>query len=182
MVRFRSSLVARLKSPPLGLVTVTGSESRRVAYVRTVKTASGAIAVQIVYSSRRGSRSIEHLGSAHDDRELEALKAATSGAHQVLLPPGIPCRSRCHYCQRKRESRGTTDDKETAGYGSTSDKSSDSSFRLRQTECDALRHQYPSGLRTPTQSDAIGPKRHAWHAEGRGSNSISSTKFSGLVF
>jgi len=47
-----------------------------VAYVRTVKTASGAIAVQIVYSSRRGSRSIEHLGSAHDDGELEALKAA----------------------------------------------------------------------------------------------------------
>jgi Transposase DDE domain len=50
--------------------------SRLVAYVRTVKTASGATAVQIVYSSRRGSRSIEHLGSAHDDGELEALRAA----------------------------------------------------------------------------------------------------------
>ena len=47
-----------------------------VAYVRTVKTSSGAIAVQIVWSSRRGSRSIEHLGSAHDGSELEALKAA----------------------------------------------------------------------------------------------------------
>jgi hypothetical protein len=47
-----------------------------VAYVRTVKTASGAVAVQIVWSSRRGSRSIEHLGSAHDEGELEALKAA----------------------------------------------------------------------------------------------------------
>jgi hypothetical protein len=47
-----------------------------VAYVRTVKTASGATAVQIVYSTRRGSRSIEHLGSAHDEFELEALKAA----------------------------------------------------------------------------------------------------------
>ncbi len=45
-------------------------------YVRTVKTASGATAVQIVYSSRRGSRSIEHIGSAHDDAELELLKAA----------------------------------------------------------------------------------------------------------
>jgi hypothetical protein len=45
-------------------------------YVRTVKTASGATAVQIVYSSRRGSRDIEHLGSAHEDAELEALKAA----------------------------------------------------------------------------------------------------------
>jgi hypothetical protein len=47
-----------------------------VPYVRTVKTASGATAVQIVYSSRRDSRDIEHLGSAHDDAELELLKAA----------------------------------------------------------------------------------------------------------
>jgi hypothetical protein len=46
-----------------------------VAYVRTVKTASGATAVQIVYSSRRGSRDIEHIGSARDDAELEVLKA-----------------------------------------------------------------------------------------------------------
>ena len=45
-------------------------------YVRTVKTASGATAVQIVYSSRRGSRDLEHIGSAHDDAELELLKAA----------------------------------------------------------------------------------------------------------
>ena len=45
-------------------------------YVRTVKTASGATAVQIVYSSHRGSRDIEHIGSAHDDAELELLKAA----------------------------------------------------------------------------------------------------------
>lgn len=45
-------------------------------YVRTVKTASGATAVQVVYSSRRGSRDIEHIGSAHDDVELELLKAA----------------------------------------------------------------------------------------------------------
>ena len=45
-------------------------------YVRTVKTASGARAVQIVYSSHRGSREIEHIGSAHDDAELELLKAA----------------------------------------------------------------------------------------------------------
>ena len=45
-------------------------------YVRTVKTASGATAVQIVHSSRRGSRDVEHIGSAHDDAELEVLKAA----------------------------------------------------------------------------------------------------------
>jgi hypothetical protein len=47
-----------------------------VPYVRTVKTASGATAVQIVYSSRRGSRDIKHIGSARDDAELELLKAA----------------------------------------------------------------------------------------------------------
>lgn len=49
-----------------------------MAYVRTVKTSSGATAVQIVHSSRKGSRSIEHLGSAHDEHELEALKAAAA--------------------------------------------------------------------------------------------------------
>ncbi len=43
-------------------------------YVRTVKTASGATAVQIVYSWHRGSREIEHIGSAHDEAELELLK------------------------------------------------------------------------------------------------------------
>jgi hypothetical protein len=41
-----------------------------------VKTGSGATAVQVVWSSRRGSRSIQHIGSAHDEAELEALKAA----------------------------------------------------------------------------------------------------------
>ena len=45
-------------------------------YVRTVKTASGATAVQIVYSYHRGSRQIEHLGSAHTAAEVELLKAA----------------------------------------------------------------------------------------------------------
>jgi hypothetical protein len=45
-----------------------------VAYVRTVKTGSGAIAVQIVYSNRRGSREIEHIGSAHAPAEVEVLK------------------------------------------------------------------------------------------------------------
>jgi len=45
-----------------------------VAYIRTVKTASRPRAVQIVHSSRRGSRDIEHIGSAHDDVELVLLK------------------------------------------------------------------------------------------------------------
>jgi hypothetical protein len=46
-----------------------------VPYVRTVKTASGATAVQIVYSTRRGSRDIERIGSAHGSSEVELLKA-----------------------------------------------------------------------------------------------------------
>jgi hypothetical protein len=63
-----------------------------VGYVRTVKTASGATAVQIVWSSRRGSRNIEHIGSAHDDAELEALKAAARqrlAAGQAKLDLGL---------------------------------------------------------------------------------------------
>jgi hypothetical protein len=47
--------------------------------MRTVKTSSGATAVQVVWSSRRGTREIEHLGSAHDEAELQALKAAALG-------------------------------------------------------------------------------------------------------
>jgi hypothetical protein len=63
-----------------------------VAYVRIVKTASGATAVQIVWSTRRGSRKIEHLGSAHDDGEVEALKAAARqrlAAGQTTLDLGL---------------------------------------------------------------------------------------------
>jgi len=63
-----------------------------VAYVRTVRTASGATAVQIVHSSRRGSRDIEHLGSAHDEAELEVLKAAARqrlAAGQAELELGL---------------------------------------------------------------------------------------------
>jgi hypothetical protein len=43
-------------------------------YVRTVRTASNATPVQIVYSNRCGSREIEHIGSAHTHAELEILK------------------------------------------------------------------------------------------------------------
>ena len=61
-------------------------------YVRTVKTKSGATAVQIVYSSRQGSREIEHFGSAHDEAELETLKAAARqrlAAGQLELGLGL---------------------------------------------------------------------------------------------
>jgi hypothetical protein len=54
--------------------------------------------VQIVYSSRRGSRDIEHIGSAHDDAELAALKAVAqerlAGGQQEIdlgLPDGQEC-------------------------------------------------------------------------------------------
>jgi hypothetical protein len=63
-----------------------------VAYVRTVKTSSGATAVQVVWSFRRGSRKIEHIGSAHDDAELEALKTAARqrlAAGQLELDLGM---------------------------------------------------------------------------------------------
>lgn len=46
-------------------------------YLRTV-TASGATVVQIVHSSSRGARDVEHIGSAHDDAELEVLKAVAA--------------------------------------------------------------------------------------------------------
>jgi hypothetical protein len=63
-----------------------------VPYVRTVRTSSGATAVQIVYSSRRGSRQIEHLGSAHTAAEVELLKAAARqklAAGQGVLDLGL---------------------------------------------------------------------------------------------
>lgn len=40
-----------------------------------VRTGFVATAVQIVHGSRCGARDIEHLGSAHDARAVEALKA-----------------------------------------------------------------------------------------------------------
>jgi hypothetical protein len=67
-----------------------------VAYVRTVKTSSGATAVQVVWSSRRGARKIEHLGSAHDEAGVAALKAAAAqrlAVGQTQLDLGLAQRS-----------------------------------------------------------------------------------------
>jgi hypothetical protein len=67
-----------------------------VPYVRTVKTASVATAAQIVYASHRGSRDIEHIGSAHDDAELELLKAVARqrlGAGQGEFGLGLDAES-----------------------------------------------------------------------------------------
>ena len=44
--------------------------------MRKVKTASGATAVQIVSKDHGVRRIVEHLGSAHDETELEALLEA----------------------------------------------------------------------------------------------------------
>lgn len=67
-----------------------------MAYVRTAKTSSGATAVQIVWSSRKGARKIEHLGSAHDEAGIAALKAAAAqrlAAGQTQLDLGLAERS-----------------------------------------------------------------------------------------
>jgi hypothetical protein len=62
-----------------------------------VRTSSGATAVQIVHSSHRGSRDIEHLGSAHAAAEVELLKvaarqklAAGQGELELGLDAGAP--------------------------------------------------------------------------------------------
>ena len=65
-------------------------------YVRTVRTSSGATAVQIVWKYRRGSREIEHLGSAHSEVDVELLKAAAVqriAAGQDELPLGTPAKT-----------------------------------------------------------------------------------------
>ena len=50
-------------------------------YVRTPKTGSGGRAVQIVWRQYKGSLVIEHVGSAHDEVELAALKGV---ARQII--------------------------------------------------------------------------------------------------
>ncbi len=57
-----------------------------MAFVRTVKTASGATAVQIVHGKRRGIRRLEHVGSAHTEQELAALKTAAAQRLALLYP------------------------------------------------------------------------------------------------
>ena len=88
--------VAHLARPYCGRVS---------PYLRTVKASSGATAVQIVHSSRRGSRDIEHLGSAHDDAEVELLKAAARqrlAAGQGVLDLGLDTSRRAGRCRSPR--------------------------------------------------------------------------------
>ena len=76
-----------------------------------VKTASGATAVQVVWSSRRGSRNIEHIGSAHDETELEALKAAArerlAAGQSGARPRAWTGRGRAGRCRSPRRGWGT---------------------------------------------------------------------------
>jgi hypothetical protein len=62
-----------------------------VAYVRTVKTTSGATGGADRVLLTAWSRDIEHIGSAHDDAQLELLKAAAGrgagGARSRVGPP-----------------------------------------------------------------------------------------------
>lgn len=70
-----------------------------MAYVRKVKTASGATAVQIVEKRHGVRRIVAHVGSAHDDAELAVLMASARdrihAGQQVLdLPTPEPVTSR----------------------------------------------------------------------------------------
>lgn len=61
-------------------------------YIRTVTTASGAIAVQIVHSEKRGSKSLTHIGSAHTPEDLALLRAQAQrllSGDQISLDLGI---------------------------------------------------------------------------------------------
>ena len=68
-----------------------------MAYVRTVRTSSGPVAVQRVWKYRGRSRDIERLRSAHTDAEVEVLKAVAAqriAAGQDELPIGVPAMQR----------------------------------------------------------------------------------------
>lgn len=59
-------------------------------FVRKVKTASGATAVQIVEKRNGQRRIVEHVGSARDEAELAVLVSAaqqrTHGVQEDMLP------------------------------------------------------------------------------------------------
>lgn len=61
-------------------------------YIRTVKTASGATAVQVVFSERQGAKKMEPIGSAHTDDALALLKAQAQrlvDGDQMTLDLGV---------------------------------------------------------------------------------------------
>lgn len=62
-------------------------------HVRTLPTASKATAVQIVWSSQRGDRDVEHIGSGHTGAEVAMLKSVAyrriAGEDQQELDLGL---------------------------------------------------------------------------------------------
>lgn len=64
---------------------------REMAYVRTVKTKSGATAVQVAYKQYGAIVRIDHIGSAHSEEELQVLKSLArqriQGSQQSLFDP-----------------------------------------------------------------------------------------------
>jgi hypothetical protein len=68
-----------------------------VAFVRKVKTASGATAVQIVEKRHGVRRIVAHVGSAHDEAELAVLMTSArdrihSGQQALDLPTAAATR------------------------------------------------------------------------------------------
>ena len=66
-----------------------------MAYIRKVKTKSGATAIQIAYTAHGKIIRIEHIGSAHDSKELNLLQALArqklpKSKQQSLLPVNQP--------------------------------------------------------------------------------------------
>jgi hypothetical protein len=62
--------------------------SRRVAFIRRVRTASGATAVQIAEYARGRQRIVTHVGSAHTEAELGVL---LERARELLENPAQGC-------------------------------------------------------------------------------------------
>src|ERR1035437_1181912 len=64
-----------------------------MAYIRKVRTASGATAVQIAHKIHGRITKLEHIGSAHNDTDLQTLIALAKqrllGRQQSLLPEAI---------------------------------------------------------------------------------------------
>ncbi len=61
-----------------------------MAFIRTVRTGSGATAVQLV-EKRRGRRWIlEHLGSAHTESELAVLMDAAAQRLEAMASSRVP--------------------------------------------------------------------------------------------
>jgi hypothetical protein len=74
-------LICRSRAPKLR--TKPGPHDGVVSpYVRMVKTESGATAVQVVLVV--AARDIEHVGSAHDDAQLEVLKAGAAARRRIV--------------------------------------------------------------------------------------------------